>query len=76
MPHHRWWVSNRIWTGAFDVKNGVIVRAPPIAKRFIGSHFQTLLRWSESLGGHEMAELSVVREGEGAKPLETVKAVR
>lgn len=41
----RWWISSIRATFCIETQNGIIVKAAPIARRFIGQHIKRLLKW-------------------------------
>lgn len=53
-----YWLSTKRMTIAVHVVDGVIVYAPPIARKFLGQPSHNLGRWLRRQGGFKAARLS------------------
>lgn len=54
----RWFLSSKVMTIEVEVDdNGVIIKAAPIAKKFIGQKFDNLTTWMAKQGGFMMERL-------------------
>jgi len=45
-----WWVSCKLFTVKVVIKEGTVVDAAPMTKRFIGQPFSNLLKWADKFG--------------------------
>ena len=52
-----WWLSTKRMTFWAEVDRRTVVKAAPIARRFIGGAFSDLIRWLKKQGGFRMEEL-------------------
>ena len=42
---NRWWLSSKRSTFCVETKRGIIIKAAPIARKFIGQHINKLVKW-------------------------------
>jgi hypothetical protein len=52
-----WWVSSKKITILVSSRDGVIVGAAPIARKFIGQPLKNLRHWMEKQGGFQVERL-------------------
>lgn len=52
------WISCRVFTIEVVTRDGVIVKAAPLARKFVGQRLANLLDWAGEFGGleHHMLE--------------------
>lgn len=48
---HQHWLSSRAMTVVVEVEDGIVVWAPPIARKFVGGPFDRLIEWMDRQGG-------------------------
>jgi hypothetical protein len=48
-----WWLSCSRFTVGVEIKDGVIVDAAPIVRKFIGQPTRNLGRWMRGIGGFQ-----------------------
>ena len=53
------WLSSERMTIGVDVRDGVVVRTPPIARIFVGQKYELLRRWMEKQPGFEGIESGI-----------------
>lgn len=51
-----WWLSSTSMTLGVKTEGGVIVKAPPIIKKFIGQPLRNLVHWMKRQGGFKIAK--------------------
>lgn len=52
-----WWVSCGLFTVQVDTMDGIILRAAPIVRVFVGQPFERLLRWRSNTIWEELRGL-------------------
>lgn len=57
----KYWVSSTMGTGQVDVKDGVIVAAPAIWRRFKGQRVENLVVWLMGVWGSGRDEVKLER---------------
>lgn len=63
MPHVAWYVSCRRFTVCVYTRDGVIVAAAPVVRKFVGQPLGNLVSWFERFGGlkiHRMKDSAAV----------------
>jgi hypothetical protein len=57
-----WWVSCNRFTIRVETRDGTIVEAAPICRKFIGQPLRNLLAWAGHIGGLRFEKLEVKDE--------------
>lgn len=47
-----WWLSSRRMTVVVEERDGIVVDAAPIVRKFIGQPLENLTRWMRQQGGY------------------------
>ena len=58
-----WWFSSLRMTVKVATRDGVIVEAAPIVRKFIGQRGQDLVAWMKTHGGFKWAQLETTAQG-------------
>lgn len=51
------WLSSKRMTVLADVQDGLVVKAAPVVRKFIGQPLVNLVRWMKRQGGFQMVEI-------------------